>query len=318
MWKPWKTLLGLVSYGLIQRNSKWQQAVHRFFGYGASRRHKIVNQYADQIKDDQRYLWSLHPHSVLADGWHSVIARNPDSFSDEGNGPPTIGRKIALCFAPVVQRIPVHQEMYRDRCCGADKKSIVQWWRNTPESNKTDPALIPGGFAEAVFADAQTAKHVEYSYLKDRKGFIRICLEEHKDIIPVYTFGATRMYNNPSIMRGWRARFSQHYFLGLVLPLGKMGTAMPLTDETTTVVFPPFELTRYTVDQLDEAHAAYLDHLKTYFNLHKAEYGMGGVKLLFVGNDFEDEDIVARSLRRLGVISSQVKTKAITDAPNSE
>ena len=30
----------------------------------------------DLIRADRRYLWCLHPHAVLADGWHSIIARS--------------------------------------------------------------------------------------------------------------------------------------------------------------------------------------------------------------------------------------------------
>jgi len=116
-----------------------------------------------------------------------------------------------LCFAPIIKHVPVHQEMYRDKCGSADKKEITKWW-NTPD---IDPALIPGGFAESVFASAYDDKY-EYSYLKDRKGFIRIAVEAGKDIVPVYTFRSTRMYNNPRVLRGWRARFSQKYYIGLV------------------------------------------------------------------------------------------------------
>eukprot|EP00415_Alexandrium_ostenfeldii_P000090 UN0090 len=226
------------------------------------------------------------------------------AFEKAGKGPPEIGRKIALCFAPIIQHVPVHQEMYREQCGGADRKSIVSWW-DTPD---TDPALIPGGFAEAVFSNAGDHE-TEYSYLKDRKGFIRICLDEQKDIVPCYTFKVSWMYRNPGLLRGWRARFSQHYYIGLVWFSGWMGTSMPLTDDTTTVVFPPFEVTRYHSSQLDEAHAAYLDHLKTYFDLYKEEYGMGRARLVFVGNDFEDQDWAARALRRIGVISSHVTSK---------
>lgn len=264
-----------------------------------------MNDVKHLIRDDRRYLWSLHPHSVLADGWHSIIANNPDSFADGGPGPPEIGRQIALCFAPIIQHVPVHQEMYRNKCGGADLSSIKRWWER---NDKVDPALIPGGFAEAVFANANE-KRFEYSYLKDRKGFIRICLEEGKDIVPIYTFKASWMYNNLGFLRGARARLSQRIFVGLVWPMGRMGTSMPLTNKTTTVVFPPFEVTRYKLEQLDEAHAAYLAHLKHHFDANKGRYGMSDVELIFVGRDFEDNDFVARSLKRLGVIGRHVSKK---------
>lgn len=304
-WRPRKTLLALLAYGAVHRQRWWQRAVHRLMGYGASRRHKMVNPSRHLIRDDKRYLFCLHPHSILADGWHSVVARSVESFEESGPGPPEMGRKISLCFAPIIHHVPVHQEMYRNLCGGADKASLVRWWK-TPD---TDPALIPGGFSEAVFANA-AEKRYEYAYIKDRKGFVRICLEEGKDIIPCYTFKSSWMYYNPGILRGLRARISQRVGVGLVAIIGRWGTSMPLRDDTTTVVFPPFEASRYSVAQVDEAHAAYLRHLKAHFDVNKAEYGMPGVELIFVGGDFPDEDPVARALRRIGVLSGQVKSKA--------
>jgi len=247
------------------------------------------------ISPSKRYLWSLHPHSILADGWHSIIAKNISSFE---TGPPEIGRKIALCFAPIIQHVPVHQEMYRDKCGGADMKSISKWW----ETSDTDPALIPGGFAESVFANSGD-KEFEYSYIKERKGFVRIGIEHGKDIVPIYTFRANWMYYNPGILRGMRARISQRNYIGLVMPFGRFGSSMPLTDDTTTVIFPPFEASQYNLSQVDEAHQAYMVHLKKYFDMYKAQYGMEGVELKFIGRDFEDTDMCAVALKKLGVLS---------------
>lgn len=108
-------------------------------------------------------------------------------------------------------------------------------------------------------------------------------------------------------MRGWRARFSQKYFVGLVAIIGWLGTSMPLTDKTTTYVFPPFQASKYTVEQVDEAHAAYMEHLKTHFDENKSRYGMRDTELVFVGNDYVDDDIVARTLTRLGLLSASPK-----------
>lgn len=298
--KPLRTVAAVAAYAVIHRKLWWQRAVHRFFGYGASRRHRIVNEHKHLILDDKRYLWSLHPHSVLADGWHSIIACNLDSFE---TGPPELGRKIGFCFAPIIRHVPVHQEMYRDKCGNADKRSITNWWKTD-----TDPALIPGGFAESVFANSAERKY-EYSYLKDRAGFVRISIEAGKDIVPIYTFRSTWMYYNPSILRGWRARFSQNYYIGLVPFIGWMGTSMPHTDKTTTVVFPPFLASSYKMEQLDESHQAFLAHLKTNFDINKVRFGMRDTELIFVGSDYQDEDSVSKALTKWGVISRPKKSK---------
>lgn len=304
VYKPRQTVMALLMYGAVHRQQWWQKAIHKLCGYGASRRHRVVNPSKHLIRDDKRYLWSLHPHSILADGWHSVIARNSQSFEDGAGGPPEIGRSIALCFAPVIHHVPIHQEMYRDKCGGADKASIVKWWK----TSDTDPALIPGGFSESVFANA-AEKRFEYSYIKDRKGFVKICLEEGKDIVPCYTFKSSWMYNNPGVLKGLRARISQQLHIGLVAFAGKFGTSMPLLNDTTTVVFPPFEVTRFQPDQLAEAHAAYMAHLKEHFDVYKAQYGMPDTELIFVGDDFQDDDPLANGLRKLGILRDGTKKK---------
>jgi len=71
---------------------------------------------------------------------------------------------------------------------------------------------------------------------------------------------------------------------------------MPLTGRCTTVWFPPFRSSEFKIEQLDECHAAYLKHLKKYFDIHKAEYMQGGCELEFVGKDYVDNDAVARFL----------------------
>ena len=112
------------------------------------------------------------------------------------------------------------------------------------------------------------------------KGFVRIAVEEGKDIVPCYTFRQNWMYRTPRTLRAARARLSQHIFVGIIPFFGWMGTSMPLTDETTSVVFPPFPASEYKADQVDAAHAAYLEHLKKYFDMYKGRFGMKDTELV--------------------------------------
>ena len=108
---------------------------------------------------------------------------------------------------------------------------------------------------------------------------MRIAVEEGKNIVPCYTFRQSWMYRTPRTLRAARARLSQHIFVGIIPFFGWMGTSMPLTDKTTTVVFPPFPASEYKPDQVDAAHAGYLEHLKKYFDLYKGRFGMKDVEL---------------------------------------
>ena len=104
-------------------NSASRADVERMFRFAAAKTHRFVNENQELIKDEKRYLWCLHPHGLLADGWHSLIANDVDAFDEKGKGPPGVGRKVALCFAPVVQHVPVHQVPATRRLSGPSKAS---------------------------------------------------------------------------------------------------------------------------------------------------------------------------------------------------
>jgi len=263
-------------------------------GYGASRRSSFVCPYLDDFDSEKKYLICFHPHGMLLDGMHSVIAKNTNLLESgiDGKGHPT-QRAAALCFAPVIQSIPVHSEMYRELSSDASKQTVEGWWKkSTPSGKPIDPVIAPGGFAECCFCDAGDPD-IDYHYLKGRLGFMRIAIENKADIAPIYSFNVSNMYYNFPYLKGARARISQKIFLGMSWPIGKFGTFMPLTDWQTNMWFPPFPASKYRIEQLEEAHEAYLKHLEKYFDLHKAEYGQADCKLQFVGKDYVDEDPLA-------------------------
>ena len=97
-------------------------------------------------------------------------------------------------FAPVIQHVPVHQEMYRDKCGAAGSAAVAKWWtRRMPDGRGIDPALAPGGFAECCFSDAGDPRK-EYLYLKGRLGFMKIAIENGVDIAPLFCFNGAKMY----------------------------------------------------------------------------------------------------------------------------
>jgi len=295
---PAKTLALLAAYASVHRRKWWQRGVHQFFSHGASRRTIVVNPYKDQYSTEQRYLGCIHPHGIPVDAVHNCTARQIGQFDgDPGKTHPTEVNSFALCFAPVISHVPVHQEMYRDLCGDATPKAIRGWWdKRMPDGTRIDPIIAPGGFSECCFADAADTEN-EYLYLKGRQGFLKIAIENGADIAPCFSFNGSNMYYNIPFLKGARARLSQKIFIGLSWPFGKWGTMMPLTDQCATVWFPPFRSSEYTIDQLDECHTAYLEHVKKYFDIHKAEYMQNAeCQLEFIGKDFVDKDPLARLL----------------------
>lgn len=288
---PYKTAALGAGYALVHRQRWWQVLVHKSFGYGASKRCRLINPYKHLYNQDQKYLICIHPHCILLDGIHSAVAYQPEMFDGTpGVGHPTEVRSAALCFAPIIKHVPAHQEMYRNLCSSAGRKDIEQWWgRRMPDGAGIDPAICPGGFAECCFSNAWDREN-EYLYLKGRKGFLTTAIKNGADIAPLYSFNSTNMYHNFPWLKGARARLSQKIFIGLSWPLGRYGTFMPLTDKVISMWLPPFPASKYSLEQVDQAHADYCAHLKAYFDKHKAEYGQEGCEMQFVGKDYVDRD----------------------------
>ena len=126
--------------------------------------------------------------------------------------------------------------MYRDLCCDASAKSVSEWWqKKMPDGSPINPAIAPGGFAETCFAGSNVDPAIEYLYIKDRKGFVRLAIENGADLGTTFSFNVSSMYRNFPFFKGLRARISQKIFLGVSWPIGKYGSMMPLTDKVPTV-----------------------------------------------------------------------------------
>ena len=83
-----------------------------------------------------------------------------------------------MCVAPAVQWYPLYGELFEDRVTDASRQTIERILKTT----RMTPCLIPGGFSEATYTNADP--EVEYSYIADRLGFIRIAIQQGVDIIP--------------------------------------------------------------------------------------------------------------------------------------
>jgi hypothetical protein len=99
-------------------------------------------------------------------------------------------------------------------------------------------ALYPGGAAESGMS--RPGRYV--AYCRKHKGFLRLALEEHIDLLPVYTFGEESVLPQPSSVFGPIA-FLQRFLTeatGLRIPpaFGGLPSAPPLT----TVIGLPISL----------------------------------------------------------------------------
>jgi len=272
--------LFVLFYTLARRSSAWRSFVHHLFQYGVKDSPACLkSRMSAPLKpaSEKRYMICVHPHGLLCDGWHIVIAKEPTAFlPDHADLGGIANLKPFLCFSPLIQYVPAHQELYRERCGGASTKDLDRVLKTTD----CNPVICPGGFAEAVFcwSDQKT----EYSWLKGNSRFMALAIKKKLDIVITYTYGVTSMYRTNTLFRQQLAELAQKYKLPLVPFWGKF-LSHPLHEDVTTVVYDPFPVDKYTLDDVEQALLDYQVYLKKCFDQDKAKYGMGDKELAFIG-----------------------------------
>ena len=268
--RPKRTAQAIASYYALRQSALWRRLVRGFLTLGSSRQPKMVRAQTKPYDANKQYLLCAHPHGILNGSWWNLICRFGLKIVDN--------LELIMCVAPAVQWYPLYGELFGDRVTDASRQTIERILRKT---NLT-PCLIPGGFSEATFTNAHP--DVEYAYIADRYGFIKLAIEAKVDIIVAYSFGLNDMYKTLEWQRHWRAVQAQALGLPTVLWAGPflLGN-VPYTEKITVVTFDPFPTSQYTVDQLEQAHADYCDYLKRCFDEHKASCGAGHKRLEFIG-----------------------------------
>ena len=268
---PFRTASAITAYYTLRfRSSTWRRAVVRLASLSSSKRPRLLRAQTKPYDRTRRYVLAAHPHGILNYGWWNLIARF-------GVKPLLDGLELVMCMAPAVQWYPIYGEIFEDRAADASATTV----RRVLAAGMT-PALIPGGFSEAVYTAASPDE--EYAYLAERSGFVKLAIEHGVDIIPSYTYGLNDMYHTVDTARHWRAVKAQASGLPLVLWWGPwLFNNVPATEDVTVATFDPFPASKYTLDELPEAHAAYLAYLKQCFDSRKAECGAAHKELRFIG-----------------------------------
>ena len=271
---PRRTASGILAYYTLRFTSpKWNETVRALMRMGSSCRPRLVRAQTAPYDPRRQYILAAHPHGVLNFGYWNLFCRFGLDLFD--------GLQLVMCMAPAVQWYPLYGEIFGSRATDASASTIRRVLRETSRT----PALIPGGFSEAVYTNADP--EVEYAYLLGRKGFVRLAIEAGVDIIPSYTYGLNDMYKTLEWARHWRAVKAQATGIPMVFWWGSWGPLfgnVPHTEDVTVCTFDPFPASRYTLEQVDEAHAAYLVYLRECFDSRKAEAGAAHKRLEFIGS----------------------------------
>jgi 2-acylglycerol O-acyltransferase 2 len=220
---------------------------------------------ADGGKDQQQYLFALHPHGsmsefrIMLDG--QLLKLLPGLQS----------KQVCWLSASVLFRLPIAREFCLwTGCVDAGRKTAEKML----EAGHS-VGVIPGGEHEQLI----TEYGKDLVYIKKRYGFVKLAMRFGVPLVPCYVFGCSDLYYTSKFLIGLRMALVKN--LGVAVPLcfGAYGLpAAPFKRPLDIVIGQPIYFDRCpepTNEQVIEAHQKYMDALQALFDKHKAEFGYG-------------------------------------------
>jgi 2-acylglycerol O-acyltransferase 2 len=251
-----------------------------------------------QYDSGKQYLIACHPHGFLCENVANLFSRSSNmDFKKTGICPPLPGMgPLSCCFAPAVGWYPLYCELggkfITDASMGSMRKVLKEG---------RSALVCPGGFSEAVYCGA--SEKYDHAYLDGRMGFLKLAIEFGIDVAPIYGFGITSAYSTGKMWekgRHQRSVRAQDQGLPGVLPIGRLGTAVPFNEDYVSVLLDPFPTSKYKVEQLEQCSQDYSAYLQRCFDAYKACHPTEAHKeLLIIGKNVDHNMAVAKLRSRL-------------------
>jgi 2-acylglycerol O-acyltransferase 2 len=125
------------------------------------------------------------------------------------------------------------------------------------------------------YPKAGTHPNEEYSIV--RKGFLRLCVQHGVPVVPVYVFGATKMFRR--LQLPLLERLSRMIRLSVVVFFGAWGLPVPFRQRLSYVIGAPISPDQpcdgSAEEQADKMQQRFCDELIRLFERHKEAYGWG-------------------------------------------
>lgn len=238
---------------------------------------------------DRHYIIGMHPHGLLPMGailngltWAGGGLRGITASGAELPEPDNPGHLLhqrwfrqmrlrAAVASGACGLFPGFYEMFTKLGAFECTKPFV---RDRLREGK-DVALFPGGAQESEFATP--GRYV--CLIKPHKGFVRLALEERRDILPMWTFGdealVPQMKETPGVVRALQKWFKE--VTGLLVPPTFSG--LPRFPPLTLVAGVPVSLEDLWASEpggpvgdkaVDEGHMRYIEAQRKLFDSNKA------------------------------------------------
>ncbi|GMR52673.1 hypothetical protein PMAYCL1PPCAC_22869, partial [Pristionchus mayeri] len=235
--------------------------------------YKIVK--TAELPADRNYIVGSHPHGVACIGLGLSYGSNP-SAAEYYEGCKGWGVTLAGQFL-----WPFRRECLMLAGVGIASRRFFEWLFGQDEKGQVAIVVI-GGLNEAII----TSPGKYYIKLLDRKGFVRVALEEGADLVPAFTFGENETYRTvtgicPKRLRNMQAHLINTFGFAHPFPIGRSmlglpwGGLVPIKTRMVTVIGGPIRVEKSpnpTQEQVDHLHGEYCQKLIDLFESHKENY----------------------------------------------
>jgi len=237
------------------------------------------------LKPEGRYVFGYHPHGILSLGAFLNFGSEATGF-----GQKFPGIDLRLMTLTSNFRIPFYGLMLSMMgIMDASRESCNNCLSRGPGSAIL---LVLGGAKESLDAHA----HSDYELTLHRKGFVKVALENHADLVPVFSFGENDVWDQVSNPRGSTLRNIQdrlQQLFGFAFPLvkgrgifqynfGLLPHRRPITTFVgAPVVLPKLAKEDITDAVINESHERYKQALEELFRTYAPTFAPHR-KLIFV------------------------------------
>ena len=222
-----------------------------------------------KLNPNELYVFACHPHGALA---FNRAAVGFSTYNLWNRAFPGVNFRVLTASAAFF--VPFIREMWLwSYCVDASKKTAVY----VLEKLRCSIFVYPGGEKEQL----ETIRGRQILYLRERKGFVKLAIQQGASLVPVYAFGESQLYNHFQFgikQRKWLAKT-----FGVAIPLisGQYGL-QPYRNNVTLVFGAPIKtphIENPSDEELNTMHALYIAHLEKLFEDHKESLGYGDAVL---------------------------------------
>jgi len=234
----------------------------------------------------RNYIFGYHPHGILCFGAFCNFGTEATGFSKKFPG-----IKPSLATLAGNFRLPVLRDyLMSGGICPVNRNSIDYLLSRNGTGNAV--VIVVGGAAESL----NCAPGMNCVTLKNRKGFVKLALQQGSDLVPVYSFGENDVYQQVIFEEGtwWRlAQKKLQKLLGFAPCLfhgcgffSRDGWGLvPYSKPITTIVGEPITVPKVaepTQDVIDMYHAMYIKSLRSLFDKYKTRCGRKDTDILHI------------------------------------